>query len=164
MWSDWLVFCDCGFQSVYPLMEDKRLMEASWWERLRGKLGLVLMGGAMLGKSLIQLSIDGWGCVPSMLFDLRPNFGGGNEDKGTLCALQESVSPVLCNFSMVGLMVTSCKTAYAISRSTAPWPCNSPLLIRTSAGNTETQFCFSLCGVSGSWCAQGFFEPFKNLW
>ena len=33
--SDWLVFCDCGFQSGFPLMEkDKRLMEASWWERL----------------------------------------------------------------------------------------------------------------------------------
>ena len=27
---DWVVFCDCGFQSVCPLMEkDKRLMEAS---------------------------------------------------------------------------------------------------------------------------------------
>ena len=27
---DWLVFCDCDFQSVCPLMEkDKRLMEAS---------------------------------------------------------------------------------------------------------------------------------------
>ena len=35
MWSVWLVFCDCGFHSVYPLMDkDKRLMEASWWERL----------------------------------------------------------------------------------------------------------------------------------
>ena len=32
MWSDWLVFCDCGFHSVCPLMEkDKRLMETSWW-------------------------------------------------------------------------------------------------------------------------------------
>ena len=41
MWSDWLVFCDCGFQSVCPLMEkDKRLMEASWWERLtEGEIG-----------------------------------------------------------------------------------------------------------------------------
>ena len=30
MWSDWLVFCDCGFQSVCRLMEEgKRLMEAS---------------------------------------------------------------------------------------------------------------------------------------
>ena len=35
IWSVWLVFCDCGFHSVCPLMEkDKRLMEASWWERL----------------------------------------------------------------------------------------------------------------------------------
>ena len=35
MWSDCLVLCDCGFQSVCSLMEkDKRLMEASWWERL----------------------------------------------------------------------------------------------------------------------------------
>ena len=70
MWSDWLVSCDCGFQSVCPLMEkDKRLMEASWWERLRrGKLGLVMMGGAMLSKSLIQFSVGGQGCVPSLLF------------------------------------------------------------------------------------------------
>ena len=42
-------------------------MEASSWERLRGKLGLVLMGGAMLSKSLIQFSVDGWSCVPSLL-------------------------------------------------------------------------------------------------
>ena len=35
MWSVWLVFCDCGFHSVCPLMaKDKRLMEVSWWERL----------------------------------------------------------------------------------------------------------------------------------
>ena len=69
MWSDWLVSCDCGFQSVCPLIEkDKRLMEPSWWERLRGNLGLVLMGGAMLNKSIIQFSVDGWSCVPSLLF------------------------------------------------------------------------------------------------
>ena len=47
---------------------------------LRGKLGLVLMCRAMLSKSLIQFSVDGPGCVPSLLFDLRPNYGGGNED------------------------------------------------------------------------------------
>ena len=35
MWSVWLVFCDCDFQSVCPLRDkDRRLMEASWWERL----------------------------------------------------------------------------------------------------------------------------------
>ena len=80
MWSDWLVFCDCGFQSGCPLMEkDKRLMnlpDGRDW--LRGKLGLVLMGRAMLSKSLPQFSVEGRGCVPSLLFDLRPNCGGGN--------------------------------------------------------------------------------------
>ena len=78
MRSDWLVFCDCGFQSVCPLMEkDKRLWKLpDGIDRLRGKLGLVLMGGAMLSKSLIQFSIDGQGCVPSLLSDLRPNYGG----------------------------------------------------------------------------------------
>ena len=28
----------------------------------------------MLSKSLIQFSVDGWGCVPSLLPGLRPNF------------------------------------------------------------------------------------------
>ena len=51
---------------------------------LRGELGLVLMGGFMLSKSLIQFSADGWSCVPSLWFDLRPNYGGGNEDDGDL--------------------------------------------------------------------------------
>ena len=66
MWSDWLVFCDWGFQSVYPLMEkDKRLMEASWWERVTwGKLGLGLMGRAILNKSLVQFSVEGWAVLP----------------------------------------------------------------------------------------------------
>ena len=63
---------------------DKRLMKASLWERLtEGELDLVLMGTAMLSKSLIQLFVDGWGCVPTLLFDLRPNYGGVNEDNRT---------------------------------------------------------------------------------
>ena len=37
-------------------------------ETVRGKLGLVLMGRAKFSKSLIQFSVDGWGCVPSLLF------------------------------------------------------------------------------------------------
>ena len=62
--------------------KDKRLMEASI--SLKVKLCLVLMGRVMLSKSLIQFSVDGQGCVPSLLFDLRPNYGGGNEDNGDL--------------------------------------------------------------------------------
>ena len=69
MWSDWLVYHDCGCQSVCPLIG------RDW---LKGKLGLVLMGGAMLSKSLIQFSVDRLGCVPSLLFDLS------NEDNGNL--------------------------------------------------------------------------------
>ena len=64
-------------------MEIKRLLEASLGERLtEGET--VLMGGAMLSKSVIQFSADGQGCVPSLLFDLRPNCDGGNEDDGDL--------------------------------------------------------------------------------
>ena len=43
-------------------------------------MGLILMDGAMLSKSLIQFTVDGQGCVPSLLFDLWPNYGGGNKD------------------------------------------------------------------------------------
>ena len=36
-------------------------------------MGLVLMGGAMLNKSLIQYSVDGWSSVPSVLFTWGQN-------------------------------------------------------------------------------------------
>ena len=63
LWSDWLVFCDFCFHSVYSLMEkDKRLMEASWWERLtEGETGSCSDGRGhqnMLSKSLIQFSVE----------------------------------------------------------------------------------------------------------
>ena len=35
-----------------------------------GNLGLILMGGAMISKSLTQFSIDGWACVPFLWFGL----------------------------------------------------------------------------------------------
>ena len=44
---------------------DKKVMEASWWERLTvGKLGLILMDGDMLSKSLIQFSVEGKAVFP----------------------------------------------------------------------------------------------------
>ena len=46
----------------------------------------------------------------------------------------------------------------------SPCPCSSPLLTHTSTGDTQTQFCLSLCGVSGSWCTQSLFEPSECLW
>ena len=59
-------------------------MEASLWERLWGKLGLFLIFMAMLVKSLIQYSVVRWGCVPFLLFDLRPNYAGDSEDNDDL--------------------------------------------------------------------------------
>ena len=125
MWTDWLVFCDCGFQSVWPLMEkDKRLMEASWWERLtEGETGSC-SEGQMLSKSLIQFSVEGQGCVPSLLIDLRPNYDGGNENNGSL------------------LQKVPCSTA-----TVWPWPCSRPplthasvpLLLESPLDSTEIQ-------------------------
>ena len=55
-----------------------KLSEARDW--LLEKRGFALVGRVMLSKSLIQLSLGGRGWVPSLFFDLRPNYGGGNED------------------------------------------------------------------------------------
>ena len=32
-----------------------------------GKLGLALLGTALLSKASVQLSADGWGCTPSLV-------------------------------------------------------------------------------------------------
>ena len=169
----------------------------------------------MLSKFLIQFSVDGWGCVPSLLFDLRPNHGGGNEDNGDLllkvpcthCYTQcpqpcsrpppthasvgdcwtltgksglvscELTAPfswalVCTRFCLCSLRVCFpspvlvlvalwwvngdllqeglCHTQVCCTQS--PCPCSSPLLIHTSTGDAQRQFCLSFCGVSGSWC------------
>ena len=68
--------------------------------------------------------------------------------------------------SMVALMVTYSKRSYAVPKSAAP---RAPALVAghwwpiPNSGDTQTQFCFSLCGVSESWCAQGLFEPSEHL-
>ena len=48
------------------------------------KLGLVLMGETMFSKFLIPFSVDGQDCVPSLWLDLRPNYGGDNENNSNL--------------------------------------------------------------------------------
>ena len=97
-------------------------MEASWWERLTvGQPGSCSDG--MLSKSLIQFSVDEWGCVSSLLFDLRPNNGEVNEDNGDL--LQKVPCSHCC---------TQC-----------PRPCSRPPPTHTSAGDSWT-----LTGKSGS--------------
>ena len=77
----------------------------------------------MLNKSLIQFSVEGQGCVPSLLFDLRSNYGGGNEDNGDL------------------LQHVPCMHCYR----QCPQPCSRPLLTHASARD-----CWTLTGKSGS--------------
>ena len=77
----------------------------------------------MLSKSLIQFSIDGWDCVPSLLFDLRPNYGGGNEDNG---GLLQNLPCMHCH--------TQCSQT-----------CSGPLLTHASTRDSWT-----LMGKSGS--------------
>ena len=158
------------------------------------------------------------------MFDLRPNYGGGNEgnvdllqkvpfrhcytqcpqpcsrpspthgsagDSWALTGTSGSVSsgvtapffwvlvhtsfclcfPIVCftihvrsGGSMVGLMVTFSKRAYAIPKSFNFCLCRNLLFTHISAGDTQTQLWLSLCGVSGSWCVQGLFEPSEHLW
>ena len=110
---------------------------------LRGKLGLVLMGGDMLSNSLIQFSVNRLGCIPSLFFDLRPNwFGhGGNEDNDNL------LLKVLCTHRCIHYC----------------WPCSRPLPTHApveTLGNSQASLGQSLVGSllcsPGSWCAQGF--------
>ena len=92
--------------------------------------------------------------------------------QGSVCALQESYFPsfelVLQLYSGVNhdlLQEGLCHTQVCCTQS--PCLCVSPLLTHTSTGDAQTQFCLSLCGVSGSWCAQGFFwallEPLAGM-
>ena len=76
--------------------------------------------------------------------------------------------PVLCKcWQLYGgvngdlLQEGFCHTQVCCTQSSCP--CSRPLLTRTSAGDTQTQFCLNLRGVPGSWCTQGLFEPSERF-
>ena len=74
-----------------------------------------------------------------------------------LCKLWQLYGGINGDFLQEGL----CHTQVYFTQS--PCPCSSPLLTHTSTGDTQTEFCLSLCGVSGSWFAQGLLEPSERL-
>ena len=116
----------------------RKLSDRRNW--LRGNLGLALVGGAMLSKSLIQLSVDGWGCVPSQLFGLKPNYGRVNGGNGNL--LQKDLCQTT-EFSVPDSMAGHCQL--------------TPLLV--PPGHTQTlvqSLVRSLLLSPWSWRAQGF--------
>ena len=83
---------------------------------LWGKLGLVLMGGVMLSKSLLEFSFDGWGCIPYLLFGLKPKCSRVIE--GNVDLLQKDMCTHCCIQS--------------------PWPWRRPVLTHASARNSWT--------------------------
>ena len=59
---------DLGIEPRSPTLQADALPSEPPGKSTEGKLGLILMGRAMLSKSLIQFSIDGWSCVPYHIF------------------------------------------------------------------------------------------------
>ena len=77
--------------------------------------------------------------------------------------------PVLCKFwwlygGVSGNLLQEGLCHAQVYCTQSPCPCSSPLLTDTSTVDIQTQLCLSLCGISGSWCAQGMFEPSEHLW
>ena len=94
------------------------------------------MGRPMLSKSLIQFSVGGRGCVPSLLFELRPNYGGGDEDNGDF------------------LQKFPCRHCHTL----CPRPCSRPPLTHAFARESRTPTgkppVGSLFLSPGSWCTR----------
>ena len=95
----------------------------------------------MLSKYLILFSLDGTGCVPPLLFGLRPNYGSGNEDSGD--RLQKNF-PRTVVFSASDPAAGHCRFT--------PVP--------ETPGHSQASLAQSLAWTlflsPGSWCAQGF--------
>ena len=204
MWSVWLIFCDCGFHSACPLMDkDKRLMEASWWERLTWganwvlfwwvgpcsvnlQSNFLLMGGAVFspccliwGQTVVEVMKimltffkrsqaskhcctqcphpaaghlqptpppetpgHSWASLGQSLVGSLLLSPGSWCAQDLVCALQESVSPVLCKFWLLYGEVNGDPTEVCCTQS--PCPCGSTLMTCISTGDSETQFWLSL--------------------
>ena len=74
--------------------------------------------------------------------------------------------PVLCKFCQLdgGVNGKLIQENLCHTHTQIPFPCGRALPTHTSTGDAQTQFCLSLCGDSGSWPAQGSFEPSEHLW
>ena len=124
---------------------------------------------------------DRWSVLPPRLLDTHrqvwvillwghDSFLLGPDVHKILFVPSQNLFPhVLCKFWRIYCRVNGdllqeglCHTQVYCTQS--PCPRSSPLLTHTSSGDTQTQFCLSLCGVSGSWFVQGLFEPSEHLW
>ena len=99
---------------------------------------------------LLETPGHSWVCLGQSLVGSLLLSPGSWCTQGFACALQESVSPVLCKFWWFYGGVNSnllqegfCHTKVCCTQS----PCCRPLLTSASTGDTQTQFRLSLCGL-----------------
>ena len=118
--------------------------------------------------ALLETSGHSWASLSQSLVGSLLLSPGSWCTQGCLCP-PRVYFPVLCKFWQLSggingnlLQEGLCHTQVCWTQS--PCPCSSPLLTRTSTGDAQTQFCLSLCGVSGSLGPQGLFEPSEHLW
>ena len=100
------------------------------------------MGRATLSKFLIQFSVDGQGCVPTLFSDLRQNSGGGNEKIVVTYFKRSHACPA----------TLSVPDPAAGQHQTMPPPV-TPGHLQASLGQSLV---WSLLLSPGSWCAPGF--------
>ena len=95
--------------------------------------------------------------------------------QGSVCALQESVSPVLCKFWQLcevngrvnGDLLQEGLCHAQVCSTQSPCPFGRPLLTHTSAGNTQTLKGRSgsvFVGYLGPGAHKVLFEPSEHLW
>ena len=99
------------------------------------------MGETMFSKFLIPFSVDGQDCVPSLWLDLRPNYGGGNENNSNI--LQKSLAHT-----------TALSAPDPAAGNCQPIPL--PETPRYSWASLGQSLVGPLLLSPGSWCTQGF--------
>ena len=101
-----------------------------------------------------------WACLGQFLVGSLLLSPGSWCTRGFICALQESISPLLCKFWWFYGGVNGDLLQEGLCQTQVCWtqsPCNRPLLTCTSTGDTQAQIWLSLCGLGMH------FVPFSGL-
>ena len=80
-WTGWISLQSKGLSRVFSstTVQKHQFFSAQLYSLYSPTLTMT-----MFSKSLIQFSAHGWGCVPSLKFGMRPNYGRSNGDNGNL--------------------------------------------------------------------------------